>query len=103
MKSSRCVCRASAYDGDAPSPAAAADQHPRGDIEEELVRIEREWAEAVVNPDRAAVQRFISNDFAVTDSTGRVWDRASSRDVVATGVAGLESLRIDDLRVRVYD
>jgi ketosteroid isomerase-like protein len=93
---------ASARDGDAPSPERA-DRHPRADIQEELVRIERAWAEAVVNPDRAAVQRIICDDFAVTDSTGHVWDRASYLDVVASGVAGLESLRIDDLRVRVYD
>jgi ketosteroid isomerase-like protein len=73
-----------------------------GDIERDLIRIERDWAEAVVNPDWGAVRRIISDDFSVVDSTGHVWGQESYLDAIASGVAGIESLKIDDLEVRVY-
>lgn len=88
--------------GDDHPPGFEVSRRGAGDVAADLVRAEREWAEAVVNLDRAGVERVIGDDFSVTDSTGHVWERGPYLDAVVSGVSGLESLKIDDLGVRDY-
>jgi ketosteroid isomerase-like protein len=73
-----------------------------GDVKREFIRLERGWAKAVLDRDRDACRRYLSDDFSVVDSTGHVWRRESYLDGIASGVGGVESLHIDELEVRIF-
>lgn len=78
---------------------------PGGDDDDsrgELARIEREWADAVVKSDRTTVSRFLAEDICVTDSAGYVYDRSSYLDIIGSDVADFESLKVEDLSIRLH-
>jgi ketosteroid isomerase-like protein len=83
-------------------PAAAAGPSAQGDVEKELIRLQRQWAAAVVNQDGAALDRILADDFVVTGPTGHVSSRQELLDMVAGGVSQVESLEVDDMIVHVY-
>ncbi|HLL77059.1 MAG TPA: nuclear transport factor 2 family protein [Pyrinomonadaceae bacterium] len=88
------------YSGGAGSAAGA----PKAGVAEEILRLEREYAEASKRGDAEAYERLHSEDFRMTargrvteraELMARVRDRSRPRDVV-------ESLTEDDVRVRDY-
>ena len=58
------------------SESSSAVAEPGGDVEKELRRLERVWANGLANRDRAAVDRILAEDIIVTDPVGRTWDKA---------------------------
>jgi Domain of unknown function (DUF4440) len=81
------------------SPAVA---EPGGDVEKELLRLEREWANGIANRDRAAVDRILATDIIVTDPVGRTWDKTRYLAELGTNAWGIDSYELRDISVRVY-
>jgi hypothetical protein len=87
---------------DAQQAAATASAAPQGDVEQELIRLQRQWAAAVVNKDGAVMDRILADDFVVTGPTGHVSSRAELIDMIVGGVSQVESLEVDNMFVHVY-
>jgi len=67
-----------------------------------LIELDRRWAKAVVDCDRAEVAKVIGGDFCVVDATGHGWPRERYLDTVASGAAGIVALELDDYHVLVF-
>jgi RNA polymerase sigma factor (sigma-70 family) len=75
---------------------------PGGDVEKELLRLEREWASGIANRDRAVVDRILAEDIIVTDPVGRTWDKPRYLAELATNAWGIDSYELRDISIRVY-
>ena len=82
-------------------PAAAQGQAKRGKAEREVLALDREWADAMVRGDRAALERIFSDDLIVTSGDGTLRDKKGE---MGDGGPGIKTyfFNTDDLRVRVY-
>jgi hypothetical protein len=85
-----------------PSESSSAVAEPRGDVEKELLRLEREWANGIANRDRGAVDRILAEDLIVTDPVGRTWDKARYLAELGTNAWGIDSYELRDISIRVY-
>src|SRR5262245_20224187 len=70
-------------------------------VEDQIKRLEEDWAKASVRGDMAAVD-FEADDFIGTDPAGQVSDKAQERRDLASGDLKFQSQELSDLRVRVY-
>jgi ketosteroid isomerase-like protein len=72
----------------------------RSKLEQELMRLEVEWVEAVKQHDKVALGRLLSNDFVVVDELGRVINKTQYIDGSADVI--IESYSYDEVTVRGY-
>lgn len=70
--------------------------------EQELARIERELAEAVLRRDAAFLDRYTADDFIGIDHLGQEVTKAQVLARLNTPGYELESLRHENIRVRVF-
>jgi RNA polymerase sigma factor (sigma-70 family) len=82
--------------------SSAATAEPRGDVEKELLRLERAWAAGIANRDRAAVGRIIADEIIITDPVGRTWDKAKYLAEIGTNAYGIDFLELRDVSIRVF-
>jgi ketosteroid isomerase-like protein len=76
---------------------------PRGgSAEQELIKLEKEWSEAYVQRDLAALDRLEAADIVQTDSDGNVFTKSEDIEEVKTGVLAVTSVVQDDMKVHVY-
>jgi len=82
------------------------DKKPRQDekVEQDLLQLDRQWAEIAVQGDMATFDRIFSDDYTSTHSNGRVVTKAEERAYVVSAISGSKFLSIstDDVKVRVY-
>ena len=64
------------------SPAAPA---KAPSAEQELIKLEKEWADAWVKGDVAALDRTLADDFVSTDFEGTLWDKAMTVALMKSG------------------
>jgi len=81
----------------APSPAERDRQ-----AAEELTRIEAALPEAVLRRDTAALERVLADDFLGVNPVGKDLTRADVIAQITSPEAQWESLRHEDIRVRVF-
>lgn len=75
----------------------------RADELEELRAIEQRLAEAWVKGDRDYINRLLADDWSVTDATGRVLTKNQvMQEAFDSNERQIESLAIDDVRVRTF-
>ncbi len=55
---------------------ALACQNKSNHAEEELLKVERDFATAVLSNDADAIGKFLTDDWAIIDADGRVVDKA---------------------------
>ena len=78
-------------------------ERARGGAAEELRAIEQRLAAAWVGGDREFIDRVLADDWSVTDAAGRVLDkRQVMREAFESKDRQVESLQIDDVRVRTF-
>jgi len=70
--------------------------------EQELVQLERDFAEAALHSDVAVMDRYTADDFAGIDSTGKAINKAQILARFRTPQGEIEALRHDDIKVRVF-
>lgn len=71
-------------------------------MQEEVVRVEKEFSQAIVNNDAEAVGRFLTEDWIIIDPDGGIIDRARFLDVIKSGGLTHEMMQSDDTQVRIY-
>ena len=72
------------------------------EAEEELLKVEKEFANAIVKNDPEAIGRFVADDWIIIDPDGGIVDRARFFEVIKSGVLTHQMMESEDLRVRVY-
>jgi ketosteroid isomerase-like protein len=71
-------------------------------IQEELLKLEREFAQAIVKNDAGAIGRFLAEDWTIIDPDGGIIDRSSFLAVIKSGALTHEMMESEDSRVRIY-
>jgi ketosteroid isomerase-like protein len=68
----------------------------------EVLRLEKEFSEAVVKNDATAVGQFLADDWIIIDPDGGIIDKAAFLGVIKSGTLTHEMMESEDPRVRVY-
>ncbi len=74
----------------------------KGSAEQELIKLEEEWANANVKADVAFLDRILAADWTWTDADGVMWSKTESLAVLKSGQDKVASMVVDDMKVRVY-
>jgi ketosteroid isomerase-like protein len=88
--------------GDA-GPTATPEKIDTAAIQTELIKLEREWADAVKNGDADTVRRVLADDIVVVNPDGSTSTKAEEVDAVQARVVTMESWDISDPKVTVLD
>ena len=72
------------------------------EAEEELLKVEKEFADAIVENDPEAIGRFVADDWIIIDPDGGIVERARFLEVIKSGVLTHEMMESEDVHVRVY-
>ena len=73
-----------------------------GEAEQELLTLEKAFAEAIVRNDLEGIGRLVTDDWVIIDPNGGIVDRARCFEVIKSGVLTHDMMESEDLRVRVY-
>src|SRR5262245_25488048 len=71
-------------------------------MEEELLKLEKAFAEAIVKNDLEGIGRVVADDWIIIDPNGEIIDRTRFFEVIKSGALTHEMMESEDLRVRVY-
>ena len=71
-------------------------------MQEELLKLENEFAQAVTNNDADAVDGFLADDWIIVDPDGGIIDKARFLGVIKSGALSHEMMESANLRVRLY-
>ena len=82
------------------SPTLEWDQ--RMTAEEELLKLEKEFTDAIVRNDLESIGRLVTDDWIIIDPNGEIVDRARFFEVIKSGALTHELMDSEDFRVRVY-
>jgi ketosteroid isomerase-like protein len=77
-------------------------QPKSGSVEQELIKLENEWAEAWVKSDVAFYNRITTDDFTWTSPWGWVTTKADDLALLKSGDDVITSWVLADMKVRVY-
>ncbi len=71
-------------------------------MEEELVKMEKEFTDAIVKNDPEVIGRFVTEDWIIINADGGIIDKERFLEVIKSGTLTHEMMQSDDIRVRVY-
>ena len=74
----------------------------RGSEEQELMKLENRWNDAMVKHGWAFLDQILADDYNWTDPDGNVWAKAQSLASLKSGEDVYTALEADQIRVRVY-
>jgi len=72
------------------------------EAEEELLKMENEFAEAIVRNDLEGIGGLVADDWIIIEPDGGIVDRKRFFEVIKSGALTHEKMESEDLRVRVY-
>jgi len=72
------------------------------EAEEELLKIEKAFADAIVKNDLEGIERLVADDWIIIDPNGETVDRARFLEVIKSGALTHDMMESEDFRVRVY-
>jgi ketosteroid isomerase-like protein len=70
--------------------------------EQEVLRLEKEFSQAIMKNDAGAAGRFLADDWIIIDPDGGIIDRARFLGVIESGALTHEMMESADARVRIY-
>ena len=70
--------------------------------EEQLLKVEKEFAETIVKNDLEGIGRLVTDDWIIIDPNGEIVDRARFFGVIKSGALTHDMMESEDFRVRVY-
>jgi ketosteroid isomerase-like protein len=73
-----------------------------GKAEEELLKREEAFAEAIVKNDLEGIGRLVADDWIIIDANGEIVERTRFLEVIKSGALAHEIMESEDFRVRVY-
>jgi hypothetical protein len=71
-------------------------------MEEELVKLEEEFAGAIVKNSPEKIRQFVTDDWIIINADGGIIDKDRFFEVINSGTLTHEMMESDDMRVRVY-
>ena len=71
-------------------------------MEEELLKLENEFARAVASNDADALDKLLADDWIIVEPDGGMIDKARFLGVIRSGALSHESMASTDLKIRVY-
>lgn len=71
-------------------------------MEEELLKLEKAFAEAIIKNDLEGIERLVADDWIIIDPNGEIVDRARFFEVIKSGALTHDMMESGDFRVRVY-
>lgn len=71
-------------------------------ISAELLQLERDWSQAFVKNDAAAIGRYLADDWVVIGEEGDITGRAAFLEEIRSGRLVFEKMDLDDMKVRSY-
>jgi ketosteroid isomerase-like protein len=71
-------------------------------MEEELLKLENEFARAIASNDADALDRLLADDWIIVEPDGGMIDKARFLGVIGSGALSHESMESTDLRARLY-
>jgi ketosteroid isomerase-like protein len=71
-------------------------------MEEELLKLEKAFAEAIVKNDLNGIGQLVTDDWVIIDPNGEIVDRARFFEVIKSGALTHAIMESEDFRVRVY-
>jgi ketosteroid isomerase-like protein len=77
-------------------------QIKKNKMEEELLNLEKEFAQAIIKNDAEAIGRFLADDWIIIDPDGGIIDRSHFLGVIKSGALTHEMMESDDSIVRIY-
>jgi ketosteroid isomerase-like protein len=77
-------------------------QTKSGGVEQELIKLENEWADAWVKSDVAFFDRIMADDYTWTSPWGQVSTKADNLALVKSGNDAITSWVLADMTARVY-
>ena len=78
------------------------EEMPGMKAEEELLKLEKAFAEAIVKNDLEGIGRLVTDDWIIIDPNGEIVDRARFFEVIKSGALTHDTMESEDFRVRVY-
>ena len=70
--------------------------------EEELLKLEKTFAAAIVKNDLEGIGRLVTDDWIIIDPNGEIVDGARFFEVIKSGALTHDMMESEDFRVRVY-
>jgi ketosteroid isomerase-like protein len=70
--------------------------------EEELLKLEKQFAAAIVKNDPEAIERFVADDWIIINADGGIIDKERFIGVIKSGALTHETMESDEIRVRIY-
>ena len=80
----------------------AATAHAQTSVEDQIKKLEKDRAAAVVKGDVAAIASQTAEDYTLINASGQLSDKAQTMDAIKTGNIKLSANELSDLSVRVY-
>lgn len=74
----------------------------QGKVEQTVLKAEQEWEDALVKSDIAGLERIYADELNYTHSNGSVDTKKSYIDKIRSGQTKYESMKREDIVVRVY-
>ena len=71
-------------------------------MEQELVKLEEEFTDAIVKNNPEKIRQFVTDDWIIINADGGIIDRERFFEVITSGTLTHEMMESDDMRVRVY-
>jgi ketosteroid isomerase-like protein len=81
---------------------AAVQTHAQGSVEEQIMKMERDRAAAVVKADVATLEGLTSDDYILINANGQMSDKATTMGDIKSGRIKLTANEVSDMKVRVY-
>ena len=78
-------------------------QMKSGDADRELLKLEKDFAQAVVSNDAEEIAKFLSDDWVIIDPDGNIIDKARFLGVIKLGQLTHEMMESEEAKVRSYE
>ena len=73
-----------------------------GSVEQEIIKLEDEWGDALIKHDPAPIEKMIADDFIGTTPGGAVYTKAQLLESVKSNKEDIISMVDDEVKVHVY-
>jgi len=84
------------------SLAVAQKSSKTSGVEDDIKKLEQNWAQATIKQGAAAVDQYEADDIVDTDPSGRVTDKAQDKVDLNSGDLKFQSMELSDMTVHVY-
>jgi Domain of unknown function (DUF4440) len=81
---------------------AADEARAETQVEQELLQLEQEWANALVRSDTTKLGHIMAEGWEAIIPSGEVWTKETFLMLLKTGALAIESAENADVKVRVY-